>query len=335
MRLDAPMPSLATLLGPALPDILSACTRHTGPITETERVHGGNVSHVFRIRGRHTTVILKIRGDHYARIPTLPTDPALIDDERRALEVYGRIEPALFPQVLGYHTETHTMILTDVFPHGRSYYEDLCERPATAEEMIRLGRAVRRIHDATQHTDTEFRTHSNRYFQERSFLFCLRATGHDLLAQTCEELAARSHQLVLGDLAPKNLSLADDGVAFCDLDNVHRGWPPYDIAYFLAHLLIHHLGHSKHLRTLVPALLTAYFDAQLPHHLPPTEALLMAKVAAGVILYRLDEAVPYSLPGESARTGPFREGVLELLARGAFTVQDLVRAAEIPHRAAS
>lgn len=334
MSLRVPMPSLPALLGPALPDVLSACRRHTGLITKTERVHGGNVSHVFRVHGRHTTVILKIRGDHYARMPTLPTDPSLIDDERRALEAYGRIEPALFPQVLGYHAETHTMILTDVFPDGRNYDEHLAERPATAEEMTRLGRAVRRIHHATQHTDTEFRTHSNRYFQERSFLFCLRATGHHLLTQTCEELAARPHQLVLGDLAPKNVSLAGDGVAICDLDNVHRGWPPYDIAYFLAHLLIHHLGQSKHLRTLVPALLTAYVDAPPQQHLTPTEELLMAKVAAGVILYRLDETVPYPL-GQTVLTGPFRERVLGLLDSGAFTVQDLVRAAEAPQRAAS
>ncbi|WP_043663264.1 phosphotransferase [Streptomyces xylophagus] len=330
-----PLPTLSDLLGPALPGLLASCRRHVGPITGTERVHGGNVSHVFRVRGSRTAVIVKIRGDHYARMPALRTDPTLIDDERQALQVYGRVEPAVFPQVLGFHAETHTMILADVFPDGRSYDEHLAERPATVEEMTRLGRTVRRIHHATQDTDTEFRTHSNRFFQERSFLYCLRAPGHALLAQACEELAARSHQLVLGDLAPKNLSLAAGDMALCDLDNAHRGWPPYDIAYFLAHLLIHHLGQTERLRTLVPALLTAYFDAPPAQRLPPAEALLMAKIVAGVVLYRLDETVPYPLPGPTVSTSPFRERVLGFLDSGTFTVHDLVQAAEATQRAAS
>ncbi|MBO4260246.1 phosphotransferase [Streptomyces griseorubiginosus] len=323
-----PLPTLSDLLGPALPGLLTSCERHVGPITATERVHGGNISHVFRVRGTHTDVIVKIRGDRYARMPTLRTDPTVIDDERRALKVYGRIAPAVFPQVLGFHAEAHAMILSDVFPSGRNYHDHLTEHPATATEMTLLGRTLRRIHHATQDTDTTFRSRSNQWFQERSFLFCLRATGHDLLEQTCEELTALPRQqLVLGDLAPKNLHLTASSVAICDLDNVHAGWPPYDTAYFLAHLLIHHLGRPAHLRTLVPALLTAYFAAPPPLHLTATEELLMAKVAAGVVLYRLDETVPYPLPSPTAVADRYRTRVLRLLGTRAFTVHDLVQAA--------
>ncbi|WP_331744711.1 aminoglycoside phosphotransferase family protein (plasmid) [Streptomyces sp. NBC_01136] len=331
-----PLPSLSDLLGPALPDLLTACRRHVGLITGTERVHGGNVSHVFRIRGDHTSVILKVRRDRYARIPTLRTDPTLIDDERRALEVYGRVEPSVLPQVLGFHDQAHAMILADVFPDGRSYHEHLAERPATPEEMTRLGRTLRRIHHATRDTDTDFRAHTEQWFRERSFLFCLRATSHDVLAQACEELAALPHQqLVLGDLAPKNLSLAAGTVALCDLDNVHRGWPLYDVAYFLAHLLIHHLSQPEHLRTLVPALLTAYFDAPPTQRLPAADALLMAKVVAGVVLYRLDETVPYPLPVPAVLADRYRARVLRLLDTAAFTVQELVQAVVTPLEAAA
>ncbi|MEU6349614.1 phosphotransferase [Streptomyces sp. NPDC047072] len=323
-----PLPSLSGLLGPDLPDVLTSCRRRVGLITSIERVHGGNVAHVFRVRGEHTSVILKIRRDRYARMPSLRTDPTVIDDERRALTVYGSIAPTVFPQVLGFHAEAHTMILSDVFPGGRNYHDQLTERPATAAEMTLLGRTLRRIHHAAQDADTAFRTRSNQWFQERSFLFCLRATGHHVLAQTCEELSAVPHpQLVLGDLAPKNLHLTTSSVAICDLDNVHAGWPPYDIAYFLAHLLIHHLGRPGHLRTLVPALLTAYFDAEPPLCLAPAEALLLAKVVAGVVLYRLDETVPYPLPGPTVLADQCRTRVLRLLDAETFTVQDVVRAA--------
>ncbi|GGX57967.1 phosphotransferase [Streptomyces chartreusis] len=328
------LPSLSDLLGAAQPGLLTACRRRTGLLTRIERVHGGNVSHVFRIRGEHTSVILKIRTDRFARMP-LSTDPSLIDDERRTLEVYGGIEPSAFPQVLGFHAEAHAMILADVFPDGRSYHEHLAERPATADEMSRLGGTLRRVHHATRDTDTTFRSHSDQWFREHSFIFCLRAPGHDLLTQASEELAALPRQqLVLGDLAPKNLSLAAGTVAFCDLDNAHRGWPLFDVAYFLAHLLIHHLGQDGHIRTLVLALLTAYFDAEPPERLSPSHELLMAKIVAGVALYRLDQTVPYPLPGPATLTDRFRDRVLHLLGTGTFTVQDLVRAAGDPTQAA-
>ncbi|WP_327591554.1 phosphotransferase [Streptomyces chartreusis] len=328
------LPSLSDLLGDALPALLTACRRHTGLLTRIERVHGGNVSHVFRVRGEHTSVILKIRTDRFARMP-LSTDPALIDDERRTLEVYGGIAPSVFPQVLGFHASAHAMILADVFPDGRSYHEHLAERPATAEEMSRLGGTLRRVHHATRDTDTAFRSHSDQWFREHSFVFCLRAPGHAVLTQACEELAALPHhQLVLGDVAPKNLSLAGGAVAFCDLDNAHRGWPLFDVAYFLAHLLIHHLGQDGHVRTLVPALLTAYFGAGPEERLSSSDELLMAKIVAGVALYRLDQTVPYALPRPAALTDRFRDRILHFLGNGTFTVQDLVRAAGDPAQTA-
>ena len=336
MTVRLPLPSLTALLGPALPDVLTACRRHSGLITRTERVYGGNVSHVFRVRGEHASVILKIRTDRFAGMPALHTDPTLIDDERRALEVYRRAAPSVFPHVLGFHADAHAMILTDVFPDGRSYQQHLDERPATIEEVARLGKTLRRVHHATQDTNTTFRSHSEEWFREHSFGFCLRATDHTVLRRACEELAAvPRQQLVLGDLAPKNLSLAADGVAICDLDNVHRGWPLYDVAYFLAHLLLHHLGQAEHVPRLVYALLTAYLTAPSPQRPARADMLLMATVIAGVVLYRLDETVPYPLPVPAALTGRFRERVLRLLDTGACTLQDLVRAAGAPSKAAA
>ncbi|MEV6987014.1 phosphotransferase [Sphaerisporangium sp. NPDC051017] len=329
-----PLPSLSALLGGALPGLLADCRRHVGQIAGIERAVGGNVSHVFRVRGACGNVILKIRADRFARIPALRTDPAMIADERRALEVYAGVEPSVFPRVLAFRAAAHAMILTDVFPDGRNYHQHLDQRPATAEEMTRLGSTLRRIHQATQDVRTEIRSQGDVWFRDHTFGFCLRATGHDALSRACEELAALpGQQLILGDLAPKNLSLAG-GVAICDLDNVHRGWPLYDIGYFLAHLLIHHLRWAGHLRTLVPALLAAYFAAEPPQQRSPADAVLMAKVVAGVVLYRLaTETVPYPLAGPPALASRFRDRVLRLLDTGAFTVQDLIRAAKAPERA--
>ncbi|MFG2386702.1 phosphotransferase [Streptomyces avermitilis] len=329
--------TLPDLLRDALPGILADCRRHAGHLTGIQPLTGGNVSHVFRIDGEHRSVILKIRGDRFARIPALRTDPALIGDERRALEIYARTQAAVFPGVLAFHADAHAMILTDVFPDRRNYHQHLNERPATEEEMTRLGTALHGVHASTRSIRSQVRSQGDVWFRHHTFDFCLRATGHPVLAQACEDLTALpGQQLILGDLAPKNLSLAGGTVAICDLDNIHHGWPLYDVAYVLAHLLIHHLRWPGRLHTLVRALLTAYFGAEPPGQRPPSDDLLTAKVVAGVILYRLaGTTVPYPLAGPPDLAAHYCARVLRLLDTGAFTVQDLAHAAELRSRASS
>ncbi|WP_331738330.1 phosphotransferase [Embleya sp. NBC_00896] len=319
-------PSLATLLGDALPAVLADCRRHTGEILTIAPATGGNVSHVFRVQGSRRNAIVKARRSRFAKIPTLRTDPALIADERRALEVYGTAAPGLFPRVLGFHDQAHAMVLTDVFPDGLNYHQHLHRRPATVAETTRLGATLRGIHQATREVHTRIRSQGDVWFREHTFDFCLRARGHKTLDEACRQMAARpGQQLILGDLAPKNLSLANDGVALCDLDNVHRGWPLYDVAYFLAHLLIHHLTRPHHLPALVPALLAGYLGTNAPER---AEDPLMATVTAGVVLYRLaSTTVPYPLAQPPAVTERYRDRVLELLDSGTFIVRDLVNAA--------
>ncbi|MEH6373915.1 phosphotransferase [Streptomyces sp. KLMMK] len=321
------LPTLGALLGDASPTVLNDCARHTGQISRIERATGGNVSHVFRVDGHRGSVIVKVRRDRFAQIPALRTDPALIADERHALEVYGAAVPGAFPRVLGFYAKAHAMILTDVFPDRRTYHEHLNRRPATTAETARLGSTLHRIHQATRQVRAPIRSQGDVWFREHTFDFCLRARGHQALDETCEELPGQpGQQLILGDLAPKNLSLAAGSVALCDLDNVHRGWPPYDVAYFLAHLLIHHLARPHHLPALVQALLAGYFGAQPPRH---ADGILMAKIAAGVILYRLaNDTIPYPLAQPPALAERYRNRVLKLLDTAVFDVQDLVHAAE-------
>ncbi|MFJ8273817.1 phosphotransferase [Streptomyces sp. NPDC094154] len=316
---------MPTLLGNALPAVLTSCHPHTGTIQRIERATGGNVSHVFRVTGSHGNAIIKIRTNRFARIPALRTDPALIADERRALEVYAAASPGHFPRILGFHREAHAMVLSDVFPDGLNYHEHLDQRSATAAEMSRLGAALRTIHHATRQIRTQIRSQGDVWFREHTFDFCLRAGEHKALDAACEEMAAQPHQqLILGDLAPKNLSLAT-GVALCDLDNVHHGWPLYDVGYFLAHLLIHHLHQPRHLHTLVPALLTGYHGTDLPDE---AQERLMARVSAGVVLYRLaSTTVPYPLAQPPSLTRRYHDRIRELLDTAPFTVRDLVHAA--------
>jgi len=323
-----PVPDLADLLGRHLGDVLDACARHTGPITRVERATGGNVSHVFRVHGATGHVVLKIRGTRLANIPTISTDPALIAHEHSALQIYGHAAPDLFPTVLDFLPDADALVMTDVFPDGRSWHEHLDHHPATTGDTARLGRELARVHHAIAAVTTPIRPHGDDRFREHTFDFCLRPTGHPALLTACAQLAALpGQQLVLGDVAPKNLSVTGDRVAFIDLDNVHRNAPLYDLAYLLAHVLLHHLRWPDTATALATALLDAYArsDATPAQARRWADDPLMATVAAGVLLYRLAARItPYAPTASPAVSRTYQDGVLRLLDNGPFTVPDLI-----------
>ncbi|MEV7087996.1 phosphotransferase [Streptomyces sp. NPDC093085] len=324
---DAPaVPGPDELLGRHLPDVLAACAQHTGKVTRFERATGGNVSHVFRVHGDAGHAILKVRGNRFANIPTLSTDPALIADEHRALGIYGQALPDHFPRMLAFLPQAHAMIMTDVFPDGRTWHEHLDQRPATTDEVTRLGRALAHVHRATAAVRTPIRSQGDDWFREHTFDFCLRPGRHPVLLDACTELAALPcRQLVLGDVAPKNLSLAAGRVAFVDLDNVHRNSPLYDVAYLLAHILLHHLRWPAEAPALATALLSSYGDAA-PHSAQSDEVeALTATLAAGVLLYRLAALItPYPLTAPLRVGEKYRRLITHLLDSGNVTLPRLL-----------
>ncbi|MFI9630054.1 phosphotransferase family protein [Streptomyces sp. NPDC052042] len=324
------MSDLSALLGPHVQPVLAACRPHTGTVTRIRVCTGGNVSHVFRAYGESGCVIVKVRGRRFARIGHLATDPALIAVEHRALTLYHQALPDLFPQVLAFLPDAHAMVMTDVFPDGRTWREHLDKRPADVEECARLGYALTRIHHAT----TGFPAvregdGDDRFREEHAYGYCLRTAGHPVLADACRRLdALPGRQIVLGDVCPKNLSLASGRAAFVDLDNVHRGSPLYDVGYLLAHLVLHHLTRSAVQHKVAAAFLDAY-ALPGPTRIWRSDALL-ATITAGVLLYRLEaRVVPYPPTAPPATADRFRRQILHLLDTGPFTVADLLDAAQL------
>ncbi|MYT82408.1 Phosphotransferase enzyme family protein [Streptomyces sp. MnatMP-M77] len=326
---DIPPTSLNALLGPHLRPVLAACRLHTGRPTLVEACTGGNVSHVFRVTGNRGSVIVKVRGRRFARLAHIATDPALIAVEHRALTLHHRLLPDLFPKVLAFLPAAHAMVMTDVFPDGRSWREHLDQRPATAEECTRLGTALSRVHHATTGLPPlRDGDGDDRFRAEHAYGYSLRAAEHRALDEACRHLdALPGQQLILGDTCPKNLSLASGRTAFVDLETVHTGAPLFDLGYLLAHLVLHHITRPEHLRPLATAFLDAH---RLPGPPRPWRSdSLLATVAAGILLYRLEaRTVPYpptAPPGAAAR---LRRRVRQLLDDGPFTVQDVLEAAE-------
>ncbi|MGH3824622.1 MAG: hypothetical protein ACRDRA_17580, partial [Pseudonocardiaceae bacterium] len=105
--------------------------------------------------------------------------------------------PELFPKVLAFLPSAHAMVMTDVFPDGRTWHEHLDQRRATTSEAARLGRALARVHHATAAVRTPIRSQGDDWFREHTFDFCLRPTRHPALLHACAELATLpSQQLV-------------------------------------------------------------------------------------------------------------------------------------------
>ncbi|MFE7583584.1 phosphotransferase family protein [Streptomyces gardneri] len=328
---DHTAPSLAAVLGPDLHRVLAACRPHTGRPTLVEACTGGNVSHVFRVRGKVGSVIVKVRGRHFARIAHIATDPALITVEHRALALHHGLLPDLFPKVLAFLPEAHAMVMTDVFPDGRTWREHLDQHGATTEECTRLATALTRIHHATAGLPPLRDGDGDDLFRaEHAYGYCLRACDHPTLDEACRRLdALPGRQLILGDTCPKNLSLHGGRTAFVDLDNVHTGAPLFDLGYLLAHVVLHHITRPALLHPLAAAFLDAY---TLPSHARSwRDDDLLATVAAGVLLYRLEaRIVPYPATAPPATANRVRHRLRRLLDAGPFTVPDMLDVAAGP-----
>ncbi|MGW4289607.1 phosphotransferase family protein [Streptomyces sp. NPDC004673] len=325
---DRAAPGLGTVLGPHLQQVLAACRPHIGRPARVEACTGGNVSHVFRLHGEAGTVIVKVRGHRFAGIAHIATDPALISVEHRALTLHHDLMPDLFPKVLAFLPQAHAMVMTDVFPDGRTWREHLDQRAATPEECSRLGNALARIHRTTAGLPPLRDGDGDDLFRaEHAYGYCLRACGHSALNEACHRLDAMpGRQLILGDACPKNLSLAAGRAAFVDLDNVHHGAPLFDLGYLLAHLVLHHFTRPALQYPLVAALLDAYAlsGPAWPWHADD----LLATVTAGVLLYRLEaRTVPYPATAPPATSDQLRYTLRRLLDAGPFTVPDLLAAA--------
>jgi len=276
------------------PALLDLCAPHVGGVLAVDEIVDGNVSHVYRVRGPRGAVILKVRGSWFARIPDVPTDPALIGVERIALEVFGAAVPGVFPEVLEFDEERHALVLTEIFPAGGSFEDALRRGPAIPAQTWRLGEVLGEVHAATRSITAPIRPDGDLAFRDRQLWYCLERTGHPALADCSARLKSLpDNDLVLGDVAPKNLAVSADRVVICDLDTVHRGSHWYDVTFVLAHLLLHHLGTPAAIRPLSAAFLAGYRSRNA---LPELAASVRTRMVIGFCLYRLvNELVPYRL----------------------------------------
>jgi hypothetical protein len=275
--------------------IVSEIEVSIGEIRELKQVGGGLVHYVYKVTTNSQTAYLKIRANHYSGIPNISTQPELIGNEKRALELFSINSGEYFPEILLYNSVFHYLLLSDVMPGGITL--DRMYRHGNVEpiDLYQLGYSVGSIHSDTR-TSESVRYPSDEQYQSNLMKYALESYNHPTLMKAAQEHRRRNTQLLIGDLSPKNIYIRDGIVRLCDLENAHQGVLPYDQAFIIAHILLHH----KSLNTAIAAM-WAFIDGYESSESAVDQGdALVSQTLHGILLYRLDNPViPYELPFKS------------------------------------
>lgn len=300
--------------------ILEEIQSNIGEIQQLEQVGGGLVHYVYKITTASQTAYLKIRADHYAGIPGIATQPELIVNEKRAIDLFSIDSGEYFPKIILYNSIFHYLLLTDVMTGGITLDKRYQLGDVRQNDLYHFGYAVGSIHFNTK-TNESIRTPDDTQYQENLMLYALKNYGHPVLMNAANEHKRRQTQLLIGDLSPKNTYISDETVKLCDLENAHQGALPYDQAFVIAHILLHH-----EIRDAAIAAMWAFVDGYevVGSNVDQGDSLL-SETLHGILLYRLDNPViPYELPFKPDRRKQMASNVFSSLDQNEHDLEVVV-----------
>lgn len=277
--------------------ILQEIESTIGKVDSLEQVGGGLVHYVYRVETSSRSAYLKIRSNHYSGIPNILTQPGLIRDEKRAIELFSTHSAEYFPEILLYNSILHYLLLSDVMPSGTTLDRLYQQSAVSPKDLHEFGRAVGDIHTNTL-TKEPVRSPNDKQYQNNLMKYALESYEHPALVAAASEHRQRETQLLVGDLSPKNTYLQGEIVRLCDLENAHQGALPYDQAFVLAHILLHHETQKTAISAMW-AFISGY--EKVGGKIDQGDNLL-TQTLHGILLYRLSNPViPYELPFKPQR----------------------------------
>lgn len=268
--------------------------RTLGKITDVRPALGGLVHQVYKVRAENGQAVLKIRENHFSRLPSISIDPDVIKHEYNALLLLSSLEPDVFPQVLGYDSEAHAILMSDVIPNGKTLEEELNRGTVGYLDVRSLGQVVARVHKKLKSFEGDWREEGDVETYRSDIQYSLGYHEIKALDEVMWQLGDRPKQLILGDLSPKNIAKSNDGkIKICDLDSFYKGNLEYTLGFLIGHLIVHNLTDQSKAVELVTGLMEGY-RKELPEL--NLEDTLLQKIALGIILYRLKNSViPYAV----------------------------------------
>ncbi len=260
-------------------------------INEITPVSNGVSHYVYKITTDKDNFFLKIRENHFSRLPEIAIRPEDIKSEYKALTIYESFMPNNFPQIVSFSDQKHYLITTDATFNGMLFQETLISGDATGEMVYNLGSTLKEIHTSTAAYTDDIREEGDSTHYDLKLLHRFEFAKNDGLDEVVEKLKKQKKQLILGDPAPKNIGINNNGLLFIffDLEDAHQGNPIFDCGYLLGHILLHNLLDPKKASELADDYTSGYgiekFDEDM-----------LKKIALGIVRYRLGGKIPYPAP---------------------------------------
>lgn len=291
------------------------------PIFNIEKVSGGLVHYIYKVSTDTTTLFVKIRGTHYSALSQIPTNPSLIVHEKNALEVLSKIAPETFPKLIGYISEKHLLILSDIMPNRKTLEANLNSNLIAGQDTYRLGQLLAVIHKKLAYIRKTTRKDDKEIYSQLLY-YRLGYHSHPVLDQTIEYLNSMPKQLILGDLSPKNIGVLENGTfTICDLENMHRGNTLSDIGFLGSSLLLHTMGNPSLAKNLFNAFLKGY-KSELDLD---TDAVALKRIVLAIALYRLvNPVIPYALDLTDLQRKQKDNSIRKLLNNGRISWNELI-----------
>lgn len=263
-------------------------------IVQVNRISGGVSHYVFELLlSNGTRLYLKKRSDHFAKLPQIRSNPEDIRYEKTILDVFYSLAPDNFPEVKAFNTIENYIVLADAMPGPNdAKLEDLyLAGNVTGKMMQTLGKVLANIHLLSSNFRSAIRDPNDDEHYRLKLQHRLGYRNHPVLNDAIEQLMMLPNkQLILGDVAPKNIAIIDYGnnVKFFDMEEAHLGDPLFDYAYMLGHIIVHNLSNKYVLLEEIEAYQQGYSDVHFNQR-------LVKIIALGIVLYRLNSIVPYPL----------------------------------------
>lgn len=234
--------------------------RPTGPPSP---LPGGLLNLVWRLPCTPASVVIKLAPPFVAALPDIPLDPSRLRFEAAALRLLGgngalrdvpdaEVRP---PRLLDYDASSSILLLEDLGtlpPLDQS----LSREGQGILQGRRLGRFVGRVHAATlddcgvasalSNVAIQEARHRIQYCRVGDFLREAGVADADAVSRAAVGLGLRLMQpgrcMIMGDLWPPSVLVADDGLRVIDWELAHYGNPAQDLGHLAAHLWM--LGHG-------------------------------------------------------------------------------------------
>ncbi len=252
------------------------------------RVSGGVVHHVYQITSDEKRYYLKIRGATFAQIPEISCNPDDIINEYNALILLGGMSPENFPRAMSFNSGKSYLVLSDAMPDGELLEKLFLEGRVTSDIMFHLGATLKKIHSLSRSYNDDLRANGDTAHYEKKLLDRFGYRQNPVLDGMVDDLRREDRQLILGDVAPKNIGVNNEGKLFIffDLEDAHRGNAIFDYGYLIGHILLHTFTFPESAIEDIEAFCKGYNSDQFDEG-------MIKKIALGIILYRLGSIVPY------------------------------------------